>query len=341
VCKGVGKVSFLSTSQLEEFMYQLVDMNGDGAITNSDFELFLGTMPNELELILDHCTKEEKVITSRDCLLRMKLKKYIKPTHKVIHIRGNNYETISHQLPFIAKTIMSAFSREGNNEITSKDVFRGWLIANSEFLEYWFDIVCPLGWISQATIERACFRKSSGERIVLKLQKTIQYLYGKNEKLFAYYLLQSELPEEIGLRTSKKSSYFKLLCCDCMKSSKVSPETYLFERDWIKKSDLICIKDQKQRKCTLVYKYNSLYILLTGNRVYGNSTNKLIEVIMLKGCYMQPVASLLLKRVLHFGFKIILGENEAQSEINFYSASLSEINEWIACLTALLKYWLV
>jgi len=251
-------------------MYQVIDMNGDGTITSSDFELFLGSMPNELQLILDQCTKEEKVITSREFLLRMKLKKYTKPTHKIIHVRGNNYETITHQLPFIAKTVMSAFSKEENNEITNKDVFRKWLVANSDFLEYWFDIMCPLGWISQTTIERACFRKPSGECSVRQLQTIIQLFYAKDEKLFAYYLSQNGLPEEMPLRGNKRSSQFKLLCCCYTKSSKISPETYLFERDWIKRSNLMYVKKEKKRKCTLVYKYNSFYILLTDNRVYGN-----------------------------------------------------------------------
>eukprot|EP00826_Nyctotherus_ovalis_P047228 TRINITY_DN5407_c0_g1_i6.p1 TRINITY_DN5407_c0_g1~~TRINITY_DN5407_c0_g1_i6.p1 ORF type:complete len:283 (-),score=72.78 TRINITY_DN5407_c0_g1_i6:663-1511(-) len=264
---NVAKISFLDCELLESFMYEFVDMDGDGVITNADLELFLGTMPNELGLILDSCTKEERIITSREYLLRIKLRKHIKTSHKIVHVRGNNYETINHQLPFIAKTIMSAFSEEENNEITSKDMFRGWLAANLDLLEYWFDTVCPLGWISQMSIERTCFRKAATEYRPTPLQRAIQLLYAKNEKAFAYYISENKLPEEVDYIRKKKSSPF---CCDCMKSSKVSPETYVFERDWIKKDELTCVKDQKPKKCTLLYKYNCLYILSGENKVSGS-----------------------------------------------------------------------
>jgi len=262
---NIGVISFLDSELLEDFMFKFADMNGDGVITNTDFELLLGTMPNELGLALDRCTEEEKLITSREYLIRLQLKERI--NGKIINVRGDNYETVTHQLPFITKTIMSAFSGEVNNEITSKGMFRGWLIANIDLLEYWFKIVCPPGWISQASIERVCFRKPQAEHSLAPLQRIIQSLYANNEEAFEHYLTQGKLPGDIRSKSNRKAS-----CCWCFtRSSKVSPEIYIFERDWVKKGELIYMKEQKQRKCILIYKYNYLYLLSDVNKLLGNS----------------------------------------------------------------------
>jgi len=54
---------------------------------------------------------------------------------------------------------------------------------------------------------------------------------------------------------------------------------------------------------------------------------------------MEPIPPFLFKRVMNFGFEISIGEIEQHNHISFYSSSETEINEWIACLTPLLKYY--
>lgn len=238
-------------------------MDGDTKISISDFELFLGSMPNELALILEPSTDSEKPLILREYLIRMRLKKNI-DTKKIINVRGNNYETINHQLPFVAKTIMSAFAGEENNYIETKAILKMWLEANTDFIEYWFDIIRPLAWLSQVTIEKHCFSNFSAESEPTAIQKAFQQIYRKNNIVFSNYQ-QKKTSSDEGAKRRRRCSLF----CFGGKG-KIIPETYLFERDYIKKGELLSVKDQKQRKCTLIYNYNTLYLQFNG---YYESTN--------------------------------------------------------------------
>jgi len=286
----IDSISFLDENMIKSLIFKLIDFDSDNLISANDLALFLGSLPNELCLFLDQSSEEEKSYTFHEFLIRIKFRRNIEIKKNIINIRGNNYETINFQLPLICETIISAFSKdEQTNFSRNSQNFELWLQANSDLLEYFFNTICPLGWISHTTIQSQCFTKISCIFLIIpyiladekqfSLSRLFALLYMKNDNSFANFITL-RFPDS---ENQKKSKSFSSKCFDCIfpcftRSARVSPETFSFERGYRKKGSLLFCSDENfknetyllQNSCILIYKFNCLYIQLENSFFASN-----------------------------------------------------------------------
>lgn len=108
---------------------------------------------------------------ARDTLIRrefalcetvVKLARNVCDKTQLIRFRGNSYENVTHDLQSVAERIVQSFAGEpeaGARSVLRRERFAGWVQSNPDLLEYLFNKVCPLQWVSQTTVQTRCFQK--------------------------------------------------------------------------------------------------------------------------------------------------------------------------------------
>ena len=247
--KSLVGMSFLNEYLIEDFMFKLVDLDANGEISIKDLALFLSNLPNELELVIDTASMHEAKIINNKKLLRIMLRKKVKIDSMMLSSKITNNIPL-HQLEPIAEIFMRLYNKEEN--VMERASFRFWLSCNTDLMEYIFNIICPLSWISLETIYKHYSKRSEVEFTAL-------------QKSFLSFYVNSDNHLDHGIEEFDRQGFdFNRMGCwlCCNREFKVSSESFFFERNYVKKGNLLLrLENGKKKRYFLTLNSNSLYVL--------------------------------------------------------------------------------
>ncbi len=131
----------------------------------------------------------------------------VRPGENVIRARGYNYETVAHQLPLVADTIISAYAGSSGKQSDSYEHatklndrmdytgFLGWIRQNAVLLEYLYEELCPLQWLTHATLLKLALNQSKSARqdpLLTHLETNEQLMVSQQAASFSSFIFDTD-----------------------------------------------------------------------------------------------------------------------------------------------------
>lgn len=196
--------------------------------------------------------KNTRVLIVQKYILNLNVVKSAKRENNdknIIQIRGYNYVTISHQLPKIASYIISIYTTSQEKKTSMNyATFLEWIKNNnSDLLDYLFEEVSPLQWLSYKTLQKLAIKQNTGKlqnKILFNLQSNLQLLQMLESASFYYFdtdrsiglsITEEEKNQslsetaQIHYKTRPPGCKCNFCCYSCNKNKNGHKEKYPFE----------------------------------------------------------------------------------------------------------------